>query len=103
MAISLLAVVMISTSCKKKCVEPAGVTSSFTYEITGYVEGGATIEFTNTSTSATSYLWDFGNGQTSTETNPTRVIGVSGDAEVKLKSTNGKSTATSIMKIEFPF
>ena len=31
---------------------------------------GATFTFTNTSTGTAGYLWDFGNGETSTETNP---------------------------------
>lgn len=40
-------------------------TAGFTYET-----NGLTATFTNTSANATSYLWDFGDGNTSTENNP---------------------------------
>ena len=42
-----------------------GPTASFTYTV-----DGATVTFTNTSTNATSYSWDFGDGNLSTLTNP---------------------------------
>ena len=40
--------------------------------------------FTNTSIGATSYLWDFGDGQTSTETNPVHTYEMSGPYPVTL-------------------
>lgn len=40
-------------------------TAGFTYEI-----NNLTVQFTNTSTNATDYLWDFGDGETSTDENP---------------------------------
>jgi len=40
--------------------------AGFTYNTTG-----TTVTFTNTSTNGTSYWWDFGGGNTSTQTNPT--------------------------------
>ena len=40
-------------------------TASFTSMTTG-----GTVDFTNTSTNATSYLWEFGDGETSTDENP---------------------------------
>ncbi|HEY0978745.1 MAG TPA: PKD domain-containing protein, partial [Flavobacteriales bacterium] len=43
--------------------------------------------FTNTTTGATSYSWDFGDGGTSTETSPTHVYAGNGDYTVCLTAT----------------
>lgn len=43
-----------------------------------------TFAFTNLSNGASSYMWDFGDGATSTETNPTHTYGQNGDQEVTL-------------------
>ncbi|MBN2173843.1 MAG: DUF2271 domain-containing protein [Bacteroidales bacterium] len=53
--------------------------AEFTYAGTNY-----TLEFTNTSTNANSYLWDFGDGNTSTENNPTHTYAEAGAYEVTL-------------------
>jgi PKD repeat protein len=47
----------------------APVASFYANEDTVYLPG-ATVNFTNTSSLATSYLWDFGDGSTSTQVNP---------------------------------
>lgn len=47
-----------------------------------------TVSFTNGSSNATSYLWDFGNGQTSTATSPTLTYAAQGNYTVILKSIN---------------
>lgn len=50
---------------------PGGLLSSFTSAVTGPL----TLSFTNTSTGTpTSYLWDFGDGETSTDENPIHVF-----------------------------
>jgi PKD repeat protein len=43
-----------------------------------------TVSFTNTSTGATSYLWDFGDGNTDVTTNPTHTYANNGQFVVKL-------------------
>ena len=53
-----------------------------------------TVTFTNTSTNATSYLWQFGDGGTSTATNPTHVYGDPGQYTVTLIAYNGGCTDT---------
>jgi PKD repeat protein len=55
--------------------------------------GNDQISFTNTTTNAESYVWDFGNGSTSTENNPTHTYTKNGTYEVKLtaKNFNGES------------
>ncbi len=57
---------------------------------------GLTATFTNTTTGATSYMWDFGDGQTSSEMSPVHTYAVGGPYSVKLTATNsnGESIAT---------
>lgn len=49
---------------------------------------GLTVTFTNNSNNATSYLWNFGDGNTSTETNPTHTYAQGGVYTVVLIATN---------------
>ena len=49
-----------------------------------YVATGLSVSFTNASSDATSYLWDFGDGITSTLVNPTHVYALAGDYTVTL-------------------
>ncbi len=55
-----------------------------------------TVNFTNTSSGATSYLWDFGDTQTSTATNPSHTYTEAGTFTVTLTATNscGSDTET---------
>ncbi len=46
-----------------------------------------TVDFTNNSTNATIYLWDFGDGNTSTENNPTHTYATAGTYMVNLSAT----------------
>lgn len=46
------------------------------------------MQFTNTSTSGVSYLWDFGDGVTSTNENPSHVYTVAGNYSVQLTTTD---------------
>lgn len=58
------------------------------------------VSFTNTSTGSTasSYLWDFGNGQTSTQQNPTQVYTQNGAYTVTLTVTSaGGCSSTKVM------
>ncbi|MCB9021558.1 MAG: PKD domain-containing protein [Chitinophagales bacterium] len=59
-------------------------TASFTYTAVGL-----TVTFTNTSTGGASYSWNFGDGGTSTEANPTHVYTSAGVYNVTLTVTNG--------------
>lgn len=57
--------------------------------------------FTNNSANATSYFWDFGDGETSTEANPTHVYAATGEYTVSLKAENecGFSSASQVVQI----
>jgi PKD repeat protein len=59
-------------------------TASFTSNLVSNLQ----YQFTNTSTNATSYLWDFGDGTTSTDVNPTHTYTTIENFNVVLTATN---------------
>ena len=64
--------------------------SSFTIR-----ETGVNVEFTNSSTSAESYVWTFGDGATSTEENPNHRFADKGSFTTSLKAENRCAESTS--------
>ncbi len=76
------------------------VAESATSDFTFVVNGGEVV-FTNTSTNADSYSWDFGNGDTSTDINPVYTYATSGSYDVVLSvmSTCGIVTHTETVEI----
>jgi len=68
-------------------------TASFTYEPADIMQYDE-VQFTSTSTDATSYLWDFGSGLTSTDANPKVQFMTAGTVTVKLTATNGDGSNT---------
>lgn len=81
---------IIAFSSCNKTVDPA---AGFTYspsDVMQYEE----VQFNNTSTDATSYLWDFGNNQTTTEANPLVTFLSAGTVTVKLTATNSDGSNT---------
>ncbi|MCX6284677.1 MAG: PKD domain-containing protein [Bacteroidetes bacterium] len=62
------------------------------------VISGLTVTFTNTSTGADSYSWNFGDGQTSTAASPVHTYAADGIYTIVLTATNtnGSTTATSV-------
>jgi PKD repeat protein len=56
--------------------------------------GSFTVQFLNNSTNASSYSWDFGDGTTSTSTNPSHIFATGGDFTVVLTATNGDCSNT---------
>lgn len=67
------------------------VLANFTVNNTTPNANRDTVLFTDTSTGATSWLWDFGDGQTSTSRNPTHMYTTEGSKTVTLKI-NGQTT-----------
>ncbi len=66
----------------------ASVTASFTMTNNNCI-GPCTVNFTSTSTNATTYDWDFGDGSThSTEANPTHYYSANGNYTVTLTASN---------------
>jgi len=79
----------IGNSCKEtELGTPAASTvANFTYTATNNSLAPCEVTFTNTSLNAEGYVWDFGNGQTSTEANPTMTYDTPGFYNVKLTCT----------------
>jgi PKD repeat protein len=79
---------LVFESCKKDEPEPQpeNPIASFQFEVseTNFLE----VTFTNFSQNATSYSWDFGDSETSTEKDPTHVYDAAGDYTVKLTAMN---------------
>ncbi|QKG79458.1 PKD domain-containing protein [Tenuifilum thalassicum] len=59
-----------------------------------YVANKTTVTFTNTSINANSYSWDFGDGTTSTEENPTHTFPDGGTYTVALTASDGVDNNT---------
>jgi PKD repeat protein len=90
--------IVIGASCNKEDNSPSNKTSA-NFSISGYeIAAPCTISFINISSNATSYVWDFGDGSTSTQFNPTHIYSFSGSFLLKLKAT-GPAGADSICKL----
>lgn len=101
MKVSLLVFLSLMTfafSCKKNngssSNKPVAKFTIFGFES----PAPATIGFINTSSNATSYVWNFGDGGTSTEFNPTHTYSLAGSFLLKLKVT-GPEGADSVCKL----
>ena len=53
-------------------------------------------EFVNTSRNASNYLWDFGDGRTSTETDACHTYNIDGEYTVSLEASNGNCADTAV-------
>lgn len=84
---------LFAQACKDDdmSVPPASTRADFSYEVTELEIGEDTVHFqvqlTNKSLLAQSYLWDFGNGETSTEENPSVTYTSSGKYTITLSVT----------------
>jgi PKD repeat protein len=67
-----------------------------------YYSNGLTIWFTNLSTNATSYNWNFGDGNISNETNPTHTYSASGVYTVELTAYGSGGSDNKILNIQVP-
>ncbi len=96
---------MFIGSCSKKDSTPATPvpTVSFTWSPTTST-APATITFVNNSTNASSYSWDFGDGRTSTDANPSHTYTTGNTFLVKLTATGagGSANATNSITILKP-
>lgn len=62
--------------------------------------GSLQVDFQNLSTNTTSVLWNFGDGNTSTEFNPSHVYATGGDYTVSLTALNGTCTSTVTIQVQ---
>ncbi|MBC7227431.1 MAG: S8 family serine peptidase [Thermoflexales bacterium] len=76
-----------------------GVVANFSYGPTPVLVGRP-VAFTNLSRNALAYQWDFGDGSTSTEANPTHTYGATGIYTVVLTATNPCNVAVASQQIQ---
>jgi PKD repeat protein len=73
------------------CVSlPVGATATPVAADFSYVNNGGTVAFTDLSTNASSWFWDFGDGNTSTQQNPTHTYSPAGNYTATL-TVNGQT------------
>ncbi|HPE86856.1 MAG: PKD domain-containing protein [Bacteroidia bacterium] len=93
---ALLAAGIFITSAFSSCTKPVPVADfSFTVD-------EMTVTFTNSSTDAETYAWNFGDGNSSAEANPTHTYAENGVYNVKLTATGegGDDEVTKVVTIE---
>ncbi|MCX6230171.1 MAG: M4 family metallopeptidase [Bacteroidetes bacterium] len=78
-----------------------GVHSNFVATNVSYCETPANVNFVNQSNNASTYLWDFGDGSTSTAFNPTHTYNNYGTYNVKLVANGGNCGIDSITKLNY--
>ncbi len=93
--VGALAVITTFSSCAKE--KP---TADFTIDVTSPVEGQ--INLKNTSIGATSFLWDFGDGVTSTIESPSHTYSKNGSYVIELtaKNSGGNDSKTRTINIQ---
>lgn len=95
--IAAIAGIFLITGCEPD--NPGGAAVDANFSVTGYEQTApATLIFINTSVNATSYLWNFGDGNISTSSQPQHTYTLAGTYQVKLRAT-GTSGTDSICKI----
>lgn len=86
------------TLTRTNYIQTGKVTAAFTPSDTLALCPPLTVTFTNASTGATNYLWNFGNGNTSTSLSPTNVFTQPGTYVVTLKVTNSAGCTDSFKR-----
>ncbi|MFK7973030.1 MAG: PKD domain-containing protein [Bacteroidia bacterium] len=89
----LLASVVLMSSCKPDDTPVEGPVASFQYEAS--MDDFLEISFSNFSKNASSYSWDFGDSNTSTESAPTHTYAAAGTYTVTLKASNDAGESAS--------
>ena len=103
--IVLFLVTTIWWACRLDKIDPSvkydpcigKVTSKFTHDKIGVTcDSPCTVRFTNSSIGAKSYRWDFGEGGTSIETNPTYIFKKAGKWDVKLTAFSDNNSCSHV-------
>ena len=94
----LLMMVVVFTQCSddEEPDTPVAVTAAFD---TGTIDG-LTVSFINASINGASYTWDFGDGNTSTDSDPTHTYAADGVYTVTLTAKNGENEDMATKDVE---
>jgi PKD repeat protein len=87
---------MTLVSCKDDDPDVLNPIASFQFEIS--TDNFLEVTFTNFSQNATSYNWNFGDGQNSTDVNPVHVYATAGKYDVVLTAMNDEGTSATFMQ-----
>ena len=79
----------------------ATVTANFSTPFQSFCQAPAMVSFTNTSVNAGNFIWDFGDGTTSTQVNPTHTYAQPGSYNVKLIADGGACGMDSIIQSSY--
>ena len=90
----VLATILLTVSCTDENPSTADSKACFDFEPTAYVGIGDEITFTNCSEDANNYLWDFGDGNISTNENPSHSYENEGYFTISLIAANETSVDT---------
>ncbi len=98
-------IITLALSCKKNNGSSTSNKPVAKFSISGFEAATpTTITFINISSNATSFDWDFGDGGTSTQFNPTHTYTINGSFLLKLKVTGpeGSDSICKLVAIEAP-
>jgi Zn-dependent metalloprotease len=79
---------------------PNSVGPNFTANVLNFCSVPATVNFSNTTPYAQSYVWNFGDGGTSSAVNPVHTYTTAGNYTIKLKA-NGCNNTDSLQKVAY--
>ncbi|MDP4267218.1 MAG: exo-alpha-sialidase [Bacteroidota bacterium] len=107
----VIALLLVNASCKKddkdqttQTQQTSKAVANFTFSTDNSKYPFLVVNYTNISTNATSYIWDFGDGQTSTEKNHSHTFHNDGTFQTKLTavSSGGNSTISKGVTVYAP-
>lgn len=79
---------LVFTACSDDDDDEPGVTFQPVTAVFSFSASGNTVTFANASVNATTYAWDFGDGNSSTEENPSHTYSAPGTYQVTLTASN---------------
>lgn len=85
--------IILLAACKDELPE-----ASFTHSAETY-EPGSTVQFKSTSVNATAFKWDFGDGGSATEPNPSHIYSELGNYTVRLLASNDAGSDEAVQQV----
>ncbi|MDH5366031.1 MAG: PKD domain-containing protein [Cyclobacteriaceae bacterium] len=96
---TILFITVLLSACTDENPATPDAVACFEYSPLTDIYTGDEISFTNCSQEATSFAWDFGDGNVSTDENPKHTYTASGDYTVKMVAANSTSADTTSHQI----